>query len=154
MSGSAAAEEGADVTWLDGSTAAVAATADDGSSFCALFVLLDDAGDTGDAITELAAAGPVVVVVAVAATVAILQPWLVLGLLGLVLIWQVVDGDDEVGDEGPGCCQVDELVLGADAIDDDDDGGGEGAVTSEAMPMLLPPMPATVEAVGALLPMS
>lgn len=146
MSGSAAAEEGADVTWLDGSTAAVAATADDGSSFCALFVLLDDAGDTGDAITELAAAGPVVVVV----TVAILQPWLV---LGLVLIWQVVDGDDEVGDEGPGCCQVDELVLGADAIDDDDD-GGEGAVTSEAMPMLLPPMPATVEAVGALLPMS
>lgn len=154
MSGSAAAEEGADVTWLDGSTAAVAATADDGSSFCALFVLLDDAGDTGDAITELAAAGPVVVVVAVAATVAILQPWLVLGLWGLVLIWQVVDGDDEVGDEGPGCCQVDELVLGADAIDDDDDGGGEGAVTSEAMPMLLPPMPATVEAVGALLPMS
>lgn len=150
MSGSAAAEEGADVTWLDGSTAAVAATADDGSSFCALFVLLDDAGDTGDAITELAAAGPVVVVVAVAATVAILQPWLV---LGLVLIWQVVDGDDEVGDEGLGCCQVDELVLGADAIDDDDD-GGEGAVTSEAMPMLLPPMPATVEAVGALLPMS
>lgn len=147
MSGSAAAEEGADVTWLDGSTAAVAATADDGSSFCALFVLLDDAGDTGDAITELAAAGPVVVVV----TVAILQPWLV---LGLVLIWQVVDGDDEVGDEGPGCCQVDELVLGADAIDDDDDDGGEGAVTSEAMPMLLPPMPATVEAVGALLPMS
>lgn len=145
MSGSAAAEEGADVTWLDGSTAAVAATADDGSSFCALFVLLDDTGDTGDAITELAAAGPVVVVV----TVAILQPWLV---LGLVLIWQVVDGDDEVGDEGPGCCQVDELVLGADAIDDDD--GGEGAVTSEAMPMLLPPMPATVEAVGALLPMS
>lgn len=86
MSGSAAAEEGADVTWLDGSTAAVAATADDGSSFCALFVLLDDAGDTGDAITELAAAGPVVVVVAVAATVAILQPWLVLGLWGLVLI--------------------------------------------------------------------
>lgn len=154
MSGSAAAEEGADVTWLDGSTAAVAATADDGSSFCALFVLLDDAGDTGDAITELAAAGPVVVVVTVAATVAILQPWLVLGLWGLVLIWQVVDGDDEVGDEGPGCCQVDELVLGADAIDDDDDGGGEGAVTSEAMPMLLPPMPATVEAVGALLPMS
>lgn len=153
MSGSAAAEEGADVTWLDGSTAAVAATADDGSSFCALFVLLDDAGDTGDAITELAAAGPVVVVVAVAATVAILQPWLVLGLWGLVLIWQVADGDDEVGDEGPGCCQVDELVLGADAIDDDDD-GGEGAVTSEAMPMLLPPMPATVEAVGALLPMS
>lgn len=149
MSGSAAAEEGADVTWLDGSTAAVAATADDGSSFCALFVLLDDAGDTGDAITELAAAGPVVVVV----TVAILQPWLVLGLWELVLIWQVVDGDDEVGDEGPGCCQVDELVLGADAIDDDDD-GGEGAVTSEAMPMLLPPMPATVEAVGALLPMS
>lgn len=154
MSGSAAAEEGADVTWLDGSTAAVAATADDGSSFCALFVLLDDAGDTGDAITELAAAGPVVVVVAVAATVAILQPWLVLGLWGLVLIWQVVDGDDEVGNEGPGCCQVDELVLGADAIDDDDDDGGEGAVTSEAMPMLLPPMPATVEAVGALLPMS
>lgn len=153
MSGSAAAEEGADVTWLDGSTAAVAATADDGSSFCALFVLLDDAGDTGDAITELAAAGPVVVVVAVAATVAILQPWLVLGLWELVLIWQVVDGDDEVGDEGPGCCQVDELVLGADAVDDDDD-GGEGAVTSEAMPMLLPPMPATVEAVGALLPMS
>lgn len=151
MSGSAAAEEGADVTWVDGSTAAVAATADDGSSFCALFVLLDDAGDTGDAITELAAAGPVVVVVAVAATVAILQPWLV---LGLVLIWQVVDGDDEVGDEGLGCCQVDELVLGADAIDDDDDDGGEGAVTSEAMPMLLPPMPATVEAVGALLPMS
>lgn len=147
MSGSAAAEEGADVTWLDGSTAAVAATAADGSSFCALFVLLDDADDTGDAITELAAAGPVVVVVA--AIVAILQPWLVLGLWGLVLVWQVVDGDDKVGDEGPGC-QVDELVLGADAIDDD----GEGAVTSEAMPMALPPMPATVEAVGALLPMS
>lgn len=149
MSGSAAAEEGADVTWLDGSTAAVAATAADGSSFCALFVLLDDADDTGDAITELAAAGPVVVVVAVAAIVAILQPWLVLGLWGLVLVWQVVDGDDKVGDEGPGC-QVDELVLGADAIDDD----GEGAVTIEAMPMALPPMPATVEAVGALLPMS
>lgn len=41
-------------------------------------------------------------------------------------------------------------MLGADASDDDD----EGAVTTEAMPMLLPPMPATVEADGALLPMS
>lgn len=90
MSGSAAVEEGADVTWLDGSadvTAADAATttADDGSSFGALlFVLLDDAGDAGDAITVLIAAGPVVVAavaaVADAAIVAILQPWFALWL--------------------------------------------------------------------------